>query len=274
MKIIIAGAGSVGKHLAELLSKENQDIVVMDENPEKTESLSSSDCDLMTLNASPTSIVGLKEAGTPQADLFIAVTPSETKNLTCCVLARSLGAKKTVARIDNSEYLVPANRQFFTSLGIDSLIYPETLAAVEIIEGLKRSWARQYWEVHGGALVMLGVKLREEAKELYGKELKDLCGPTAPYHIVAVKRDEQTIIPRGDTEVLVETVLKLSGKSDSEVRILDLCTGSGCILISLLNYSNECHGVGVDLSGKALEVARENAGRLIPALKIQISPGS
>ena len=201
MKIIIAGAGSVGKHLAELLSRENQDIVVMDENPEKTESLSSSDCDLMTLNAAPTSIAGLKEAGVPHADLFIAVTPSETQNVTCCALAHVLGAKKTVARVDNWEWMQPLAKEQFKGMGIDSLIYPETLAAVEIIEGLKRSWARQYWEVHGGALVMLGVKLRKEAKALYGKELKDLCGPTAPYHIVAVKRDEQTIIPRGDTEL-------------------------------------------------------------------------
>lgn len=201
MKIIIAGAGSVGKHLAELLSKENQDIVVMDENPEKTESLSSSDCDLMTLNASPTSIVGLKEAGVPHADLFIAVTPSETQNVTCCALAHVLGAKKTVARVDNWEWMQPLAQEQFKGMGIDSLIYPETLAAVEIIEGLKRSWARQYWEVHGGALVMLGVKLRGEAKELYGKALKDLCGASAPYHIVAVKRDEQTIIPRGDTKL-------------------------------------------------------------------------
>ena len=201
MKIIIAGAGSVGKHLAELLSRENQDIVVMDENPEKTESLSSSDCDLMSLNVAPTSIVGLKEAGVPHADLFIAVTPSETQNVTCCALAHVLGAKKTVARVDNWEWMQPLAKEQFKGMGIDSLIYPETLAAVEIIEGLKRSWARQYWEVHGGALVMLGVKLREEAKELFGKALKDLCGPTAPYHIVAVKRDEQTIIPRGDTKL-------------------------------------------------------------------------
>lgn len=201
MKIIIAGAGSVGTHLAELLSKENQDIVVMDENPEKTESLSSSDCDLMTLNASPTSIVGLKEAGVPHADLFIAVTPSETQNVTCCALAHVLGAQKTVARVDNWEWMQPTAREQFRNMGIDSLIYPETLAAVEIIEGLKRSWARQYWEVHGGALVMLGVKLREEAKALYNKALRDLCNADTPYHIVAVKRDEQTIIPRGDTKL-------------------------------------------------------------------------
>ncbi|MBP5196981.1 MAG: Trk system potassium transporter TrkA [Bacteroidaceae bacterium] len=227
MKIIIAGAGSVGTHLAELLSKENQDIVVVDENPDKTEALSSSDYDLMTLNVSPTSIAGLKEAGVPHADLFIAVTPAETTNVTCCALAHTLGAKKTVARVDNWEWMQPAAQEHFKGMGIDSLIYPETLASAEIIEGLKRSWARQYWEVHGGALVMLGVKLREEAVALYGKPLKKLCDAETPYHIVAVKRDEQTIIPTGDTELLkgdiayfmttkkhIQTIRQLVGKEN------------------------------------------------------------
>ena len=200
MKIIIAGAGAVGSHLAVLLTKENHDIVLLDEDANKL-SLMSDGLDMMTLNVSPISINGLKEAGTPLADLVIAVTPSETKNLTCCMLARSLGAKKTVARIDNSEYLVPTNRDFFTSLGIDSLIYPEVLAAKEIVAGVQRSWARQWWEVHGGALVILGIKLREEAEALYGQPLKDLCKPDSPYHIVAIKRDEETIIPGGFDEL-------------------------------------------------------------------------
>ncbi len=196
MKIIIAGAGAVGSHLAELLTRENHDIVLIDENEQKL-AMASDGLDLMTLSVSPTSIDGLKEAGTPQADLFIAVTPSETRNLTCCMLASTLGAKKTVARIDNGEYLQPKNREFFTSVGIGSLIYPEVLAAKEIVEGVQRSWVRQWWEVHGGALVILGIKLREEAHALFGQALKDLCPPDSPYHIVAIKRDEDTIIPGG-----------------------------------------------------------------------------
>jgi len=196
MKIIIAGAGAVGSHLAELLTRENHDIVLIDENEQKL-AMASDGLDLMTLSVSPTSIDGLKEAGTPQADLFIAVTPSETRNLTCCMLASTLGAKKTVARIDNGEYLQLKNREFFTSVGIGSLIYPEVLAAKEIVEGVQRSWVRQWWEVHGGALVILGIKLREEAHALFGQALKDLCPPDSPYHIVAIKRDEDTIIPGG-----------------------------------------------------------------------------
>ena len=130
MKIIIAGAGAVGTHLAELLSKENHDIVLIDENPEKTARLSNAgDFDLMTMNMSPNSIRTQKEAGVQHADLFIAVTPDEARNITCCMLAHTLGAKKTVARVDNSEYMLPQSLEFFKSMGIDSLIYPEMLAS-------------------------------------------------------------------------------------------------------------------------------------------------
>ena len=156
MKIVIAGAGAVGTHLAKLLSKEDQDIILIDENPEKTDKLNSEgNYDLLTLNVSPSSIRGLKEAGVPHADLFIAVMPDEARNLTCCLLAHTLGARKTVARVDNSEYVQPQYQPYFQQMGIDSLIYPESLAARDILEGLKRSWVRQYWEVHGGTLIML-----------------------------------------------------------------------------------------------------------------------
>ncbi len=202
MKIVIAGAGAVGTHLAELLSKENQDIVLIDENEEKTEALSGrGDLDLLTLNVAPTSIAGLKEAGVQHSDLFIAVTPHETCNITCCLLAHTLGAKKTVARVDNAEYMQQEYQTLFRTMGIDSLIYPENLASREIIEGIKRSWVRQYWEVHGGALIMLGIKLRDEARIL-DIPLRQLCRAETPYHIVAIKRDDQTIIPGGNDMLL------------------------------------------------------------------------
>ena len=201
MKIIIAGAGAVGTHLAKLLSTENHNITVIDESPEKTEALTQAgNYDLITFNNPPTSIMALKEAGVSQTDLFIAVTPHETRNITCCMLAHKLGAKKTVARVDNAEYMQRQHQEFFMQLGIDSLIYPEQLAAREIIDGLKRSWVRQYWEVHDGALVMLGIKLRETAKVL-NIALRDLCPPNSPYHIVAIKHNNETIIPSGRDEL-------------------------------------------------------------------------
>lgn len=116
MKIIIAGAGAVGTHLAKLLSGEKQDIILMDEDEGKL-SVMGNNLDLMTVNLSPTSINGLKEAGVAGADLFIGVMPDESRNMTACMLATSLGAKKTVARIDNYEYLLPKYKEFFCQTG-------------------------------------------------------------------------------------------------------------------------------------------------------------
>lgn len=198
MKIVIAGAGAVGTHLSKLLSGEHQNCVLIDDDEERLGGLS--EYDVMTYNASPTSIKALKESGADKADLFVGVTPEESTNLNACILAHALGAKKTVARIDNYEYLSPENQAFFKKLGVDSLIYPEVLAAIDITNGLKLSWVRQRWDVHNGALILLGIKLRDTA-EILNRPLRDLCGPDDPYHIVAIKRDDDTIIPSGMDEL-------------------------------------------------------------------------
>ena len=85
-------------------------------------------------------------------------------------------------------------------MGIDELIYPEMLAARDVVNGLKMSWVRQRWDVHDGSLVMLGIKLRENA-EILNQPLRQLCGPQDPYHVVAIKRNGDTIIPGGDDEL-------------------------------------------------------------------------
>ena len=199
MKIVIGGAGAVGKHLAKLLSKEHQDCTLMDDDGSRLEGLDS-DYDIMTMQGSPTSIKDLEAAGVKNANLFVGVTPDESRNMNACIIAHGIGAKKTVARIDNYEYLDPKLKPFFEKLGIDSLIYPEVLAAADIINALKLSWVRQRWDVHGGALVMLGIKLRETC-EILNQPIKLLCGPDDPYHIVALKRGGETIIPGGNDEL-------------------------------------------------------------------------
>ena len=199
MKIIICGAYGIGTHLAKMLSRNHEDITLIDEDDERLAQIGS-DFDLLTAQASPSSIKALREAGAEHADLFIAVTPEESLNITSCVLAKALGAKKTVAKISNSEYTAPELQDFFTGLGISSLIYPEKLAAVDIINGLKMSWVRQRWDVHNGALVMLAIKLRETC-EILNNPLKNLCGPDDPYHVVAIKRLNETIIPGGNDEL-------------------------------------------------------------------------
>ena len=189
MTIIIAGA-------SQLLSRNNEDTVLIDSDEERLASISS-EYDLMTVHASVSKIQTLKDAGVSGADLFIAVTRDENLNMNACMLAKALGAKRTVAKVDNFEYIDPKLDGFFEKVGISSRIYPENLAARDIANGLKMSWVRQRWDVHDGALVMLGIKLRETC-EILNEPLKDLCKPESPYHIVAIKRGDETIIPRGD----------------------------------------------------------------------------
>ena len=238
MKIIIGGAGAVGTHLAELLSSEKQDIILMDEDKDKLSAMDSN-FDLMTVCASPTSIMALKNAGVSDADLFIAVTPEESRNMTACMIATNLGAKKTVARIDNYEYLLPKHKEFFAKLGVHSLIYPEMLAARDIVDAIKMSWIRQWWEFYGGALILIGAKMKETA-QILNVPLFELGSRNIPFHIVAIKRGNETIIPRGDdtiklndivyfttTRKYVPYIRKISGKEHyPEVRNVMIMGGS------------------------------------------------
>ena len=250
MKIIIAGAGAVGTHLAKLLSGEKQDIILMDDDEERLGRLGSN-FDLLAVNISPTSISGLKEAGVAGADLFIAVTPDESRNMTACMLATSLGAKKTVARINNYEYLLPKHKEFFAKLGVDSLIYPEMLAAKEIVDAVKMSWIRQWWEFAGGALVLLGTKMKETA-EILNVSLHELGGRNIPFHIVAIKRGSETIIPRGDDTIILNDIVyftttkkyipyirKIAGKeNEADIRNVMIMGGSR-IAVRTVQYMPE-----------------------------------
>ena len=199
MKIIIIGAYAIGTHLARLLSRNNDDITIIDDDGERLAQIGS-DFDLMTMEASPSSINTLTDAGVAAADLFISVTPSQSLNINTCIIAHALGARKTVAKISDAEFTAEDKKDFFKRLGIDELIYPEILAARDIISGLKMSWVRQRWDVHDGALVMLGIKLRE-ACEILNKPLREISGPNDPYHVVAIKRGTDTIIPGGNDKL-------------------------------------------------------------------------
>jgi len=236
MKIIIAGAGAVGSHLARLLSNDNMDVVLMDADIDRLARLNSS-LDIMTLPKAPTSIEALKDAGVKDADLFIAVTPQESENINCATIAKQLGAKKTVARVDNYEYMKDENRQLFKDMGVDSLIYPELLAAKDIAASSRYSWVRQMWEFNNGSLIMLSVKMHD-AFPLYDKEIRNednkLVGRTLKeigkeyghhFHVVAIRRNGETVVPYGDEKILprdlvffmttsegIEQIRHLSGK--------------------------------------------------------------
>jgi len=237
MKIVIVGAGEVGQHIAKLLSSEEQDIVLIDSDETKLERIDAN-YNLMTRIGSPTSFRTLKSAGTQHADLFIAVTPWEDKNLIACTIANGLGAARTVARIDNYEYLSAESREFFLNHGINDLIYPEQLAAQEIKTALRRSWVRQWFELHNGELVLVGVKVYENAS-IVGSKLRDVTFTHHNLHISAITRRHETIIPGGNDEILagdiiyvtttpehVDVLRQVCGKDEHIVRNVMIMGGS------------------------------------------------
>ncbi len=237
MKIVIAGAGEVGTHLAKLLSKENHDIIIIDSDSQRLEILDAT-CNLLTIKGQPTSFSILAEAKAGQCDLFIAVTPEETSNVVACSMAKSLGAKKTVARIDNYEFMNPKHNGYFSRTGIDAMIYPEYLAAKEILKSLERTWARNWLEIHGGQLIVVGVKIRENAR-LAGVPLKEIFMSDHKFHVSAIKRHHETIIPRGSdfiqpndiiyvttTPEHIDTLRELCGKSQKIIRKVLIMGGS------------------------------------------------
>jgi trk system potassium uptake protein TrkA len=237
MKIVIAGAGETGSHLSKILSQESQDITVLDANEAKLKQLKTA-LNIKTVAGKAISIASLKESGVENADLFVAVTPSETENITACVLASELGAKKTLSRIDNSEYLLPENKDFFHKLGISSMIYPEHLAATEIINALKATWLREYMAFENGAMLLVGIKVRSNA-EIVNKQFSSGYFDHAHYRVVAIKRPDQTIIPKGSDQVLpndlvyfitspeeLDFVRKQAGKVEYEVQNIMIMGGS------------------------------------------------
>ncbi len=272
MKIIIAGAGAVGTHLAKLLSRERHDITLIDDVAERLEPVSAN-FELLTVCAQPTSLKTLRKADAGSADLFIGVTPDEAHNITCCMFASQLGAKRTVCRVDNYEYTLPEHREFFKQMGIDSIIYPEMLAGAEIMHNVQHSWCRQWLEVQGGKLLMLGIKVREGAQVL-DTPLRDLCGPDSPYHVVAIKRKGETIIPHGNdaieagdtayfmtTKGYVEYIREIAGKEDyPDVRHIFIMGGGQTATQALWNLPEGMHA-------KVVEYDSARCERLLDTIK-------
>lgn len=240
MKIIIAGAGEVGFHLAKLLSYESQEITLID-NDKESLAYADNHLDIKVIKGDATSISALKDARILNSDLFISVTSSETSNITSCVLAKQLGARRTIARISNPEFINHKEEVGFTQFGIDELISPESLAASEIELLLSKSVFNDSYEFEDGALTMLGLSLSNDAK-IINKSVKVAAQLLSDIHFIpiAIQRlgTNLTIIPRGDTifregdrVVFItskggdEELCKLTGKQKTEIRNLMILGG-------------------------------------------------
>lgn len=219
MKIIIAGAGEVGSHLAKMLRNEANDITVIDINQQRLNELSEA-ADVITICGNPASIEILKLAGAEHADLFVAVNPSTSQNvnIVSSALAKHLGSKKVVSRINNEEYLAYDNKYLFSELGIDLLFYPEKIAAGEIVDLLKRSSSMEAMEFGRGKLQISVYKLEEESPIL-DKTLiefsQDVAGMNENFRVVAIARGNDTIIPKYDTRFRYHDLVFIISKRDA-----------------------------------------------------------
>ncbi len=220
MKVVIAGAGQVGTHLARMLTNENHDIVLLDDSPEKLAKIAA-EVDLMTITGSAHSFQDLKSCDLAKSDLFIAVTPFEERNVLACSMASYLGVGRTIARINNSEYLQERYREKLSNLGINELIYPESLAAKEINASIKQTGTRQLIEFSNGKLIMLGVKVRGNAPVL-NKTFEELSQENPHLLVVAITRDNATIIPRGSDFIKDEDIVFFITTPSEQQNVFDL----------------------------------------------------
>jgi trk system potassium uptake protein TrkA len=220
MKVVIAGAGEVGTHLAKMLSVEDHDIVLLDDSPERLSEIGS-DVDLMPVAGSAHSFSDLKRTGISKADLFIAVTPLEERNVLACSMASYLGAARTIARINNAEYLQNNYREELKKMGVDQLIYPESLAAKEIVASIKQTGTRQLIEFSGGKLLLLGIKVRRDAPIL-NKTFETLAAENENILVVAINRDGVTIIPNGSDCIKDNDIVYFVTTPKEQLRLFEL----------------------------------------------------
>jgi trk system potassium uptake protein TrkA len=268
MNIIVAGAGEVGTHLAKMLSIEYHDIVVIDSDTDKLAHLSSS-ADLLVVEGSATSISALKEANVKKADLFVAVTSSENANILSATLAKRLGAKKVIARIDNNDYLLPNNKEIFLNMGVDSLIYPEKLAAKEVISLLGHTSTTEFVDFSGGKLSLAVMRLEEDAPVIDQTLLQTIKdNQDLEFRAVAIAREGETIIPRGSDQFKVndlvyvitnqsgvKEMLEYSGKTNIEVNNL-MILGGGRIGVRI------AYELEKEVNVKIIEKNKEESVRL------------
>jgi len=239
MRIIISGAGDVGFHLVKLLAYEEHDITLIDLDQKKLD-YASSHLDVAIIKGSSTSFKVLNEANVKNSDLLIAVTSFEETNITTAIIAKHLGTKKTVARIQNTEYLTSKDVLNLQDLGIDEVISPESLAAREIKRLVRKSGVTDSFDFDNGKLSLVGTII-DENSELNNKSLIEVGNSMSENEFinVALLRDSKTIIPHGGSRFQTgdhayfitrpegtQKILSLSGQTRKQIKRMMVLGGS------------------------------------------------
>ena len=271
MKIVISGIGEMGSHLARMRSGNGHDITVIDIDTKALNELNTL-ADLITIEGDTTTFAVLRKAGVRRCDLFIAVNHDENQNILAAIMAKQLGAKKSIARVDNNEYLEPNNKEMFINMGIDYLFYPEKVAAQEVTNLLGHTSTTDYVDFSGGLLALIVFKL-EPTSPLIGRKLMDLAadGSISEFRAVAITRGSQTIIPRGQDEFfegdvvyiiarkdVAKSVTELSGQKSVEVKSLMILGGARIGVRVALELQDEMNVKIIEYNGeKAYRLAEE-----------------
>lgn len=267
MKIVIAGAGEVGCHLAKMLSEGYHDITIIDSDESRLATVSET-MDVLTILGSPTSVEVLRGAAVDKADLFVAVCPAKEQdvNLVSAAIAKKLGARKVTARINNEEYLSNDNRLIFKDLGIDLLFCPERIAASEITGLLRQSEMSEFMDFARGRLQLISFKLSENSP-LVDKSMKDMYDyplESPSFRIVAIARGDETIIPKKSTlfkafdlifiiarQDAVGKITAFSGRQDIDIRRLVILGGGRIGEIVAREFSKEAEFIKIIELNKA-----------------------
>lgn len=279
MKIVIAGAGEVGCHLAKMLSEGYHEITIIDSDEERL-ALVTESMDVLTVQGNPTSINILKAAGVDKADLFVAVSPAREQdvNLVAALIAKKLGAKKVTARINDAEYLNPDNKLMFTELGIDLLFYPEKIAATEIGDLLKQSDVSDFVDFARGQLQMVVFRI-EEGSKMLNMSSADFPYPldSLPFRVVAIARGGETIIPgpdtlfkRGDMVYVISRrdyvgeLMSWSGRQYLDIKRLTILGGGRIGEMVAAQFEKTAEFVKIiEISRERCEVLSENLSRTL-----------
>ena len=239
MKIIIAGAGNVGFHLAKMLSSEAQDIYLLDKNEDRLQFVASQ-IDVFTIHGDAKSIEVMERAAVSSCDLIIAVTSSEETNMLVCMLAKKFGAKRTIARINDVDIIKNSKEYFYNELGIDTLISPTHLATMEIERLIHRAVFTDDLEFENGKLTVFGICV-DKNSPLVDQTIKASANlnPTLSFKPIALHRNEETIMIKNDTVLLsndivyfisnpesIDTIIKVCGKESFKIKDIMILGGS------------------------------------------------
>jgi trk system potassium uptake protein TrkA len=223
MKIIIAGAGDLGSHLAKLLSSESHDIYLLDQNEERLNTISSQ-VDVFTIAGDAKSVEIMEQKLISSCDLLIAVTSSEETNMLICILGKKLGAKRTIARINDVNIIKENKEHFYNELGIDTLISPTYLATLEIQRLVNQSAFTDDIEFDNGKLTVFGISLSKNSS-LINKTVRESAdlNPNLSFKPLALHRDDLTLIVNGETVLKENDIVYFISLKDSIPNIIKLC---------------------------------------------------